>query len=190
MFESCRDALQDVREWSRGPAGCLGCPPGCPGVVGWPFRIIGSGRESSQMYGSGLRPSRMSGSGRETLPDDRKKSEKPPGCLRDPLGCPSVFGRPSWKSGGGWEFLLDVWERLGGPPRYPGVVGRPCRMSGSGGSPSRMSGSCRETLPNVQERWEALSDVREWSGGPPGCPGVVGRPRRMSGRGKKTLLNV
>ena len=26
----------------------------------------------------------------------------------------------------------------------------------------------------------ALSDVREWSGGPPGCSGVVGRPYRMS----------
>ena len=29
---------------------------------------------------------------------------------------------------------------------------------------------------------EALSEVRQWSGGPPGSPGVVGRPSRMSGR--------
>ena len=34
-----------------------------------------------------------------------------------------------------------------------------------------MSKSGRETLP----------DVREWSGGPPKCPGVVGSPFRMSG---------
>ena len=33
-----------------------------------------------------------------------------------------------------------------------------------------MSGSGREALP----------DVREWSGGPPGCPGVVWRPTQMS----------
>ena len=35
-----------------------------------------------------------------------------------------------------------------------------------------MSGSGREALPNV----------REWSGGPPRCPGVVVKPSRMSGR--------
>ena len=29
-----------------------------------------------------------------------------------------------------------------------------------------MSGTCREVL----------TDVREWLGGPPGCPRVVGRP--------------
>ena len=28
---------------------------------------------------------------------------------------------------------------------------------------------------------EALPEVREWSGSPPGCPGVVGRPSRKSG---------
>ena len=27
---------------------------------------------------------------------------------------------------------------------------------------------------------ESLQDVREWSRGPPGCPGVVGRPSGMS----------
>ena len=26
---------------------------------------------------------------------------------------------------------------------------------------------------------EALTYVREWSGGSPGCPGVVGRPSRV-----------
>ena len=42
-----------------------------------------------------------------------------------------------------------------------------------------MSGSGREALPNVRE---ACSDVREWSGNPPGFLGVVGSPSRMSGR--------
>ena len=27
---------------------------------------------------------------------------------------------------------------------------------------------------------ETLSDVQDWWGGPPGCPGVIGRPFRMS----------
>ena len=30
---------------------------------------------------------------------------------------------------------------------------------------------------------EALLDVREWSSGPPGCPGVVERPYRTSRSG-------
>ena len=61
------------------------------------------------------------------------------------------------------------------------VVRMPCQMSGSG----------RVALPNV----------REWSGGLPGCPGVVGRPSRMSesglvrpsqmfGSGRKALPDV
>ena len=35
--------------------------------------------------------------------------------------------------------------------------------------------------------WEALPDVREWSGGPPVCQGMVVRPYRMSGSGPDTL---
>ena len=35
--------------------------------------------------------------------------------------------------------------------------------------------------------WEALSDVREWSGGPPKCPGMVEMPFRMSGSGREAL---
>ena len=46
-----------------------------------------------------------------------------------------------------------------------GIDRRPSRMSKSG--------------------WEALPDVREWLGGPPGCPGVVGRPSRLSGSGER-----
>ena len=43
-----------------------------------------------------------------------------------------------------------------------------------------MSGSGREALPNV----------REGSGDPPGCPGVIGRPSQMSGRGREALPDI
>ena len=54
-------------------------------------------------------------------------------------------------------------------------------MSGVVKSPSRMSWSSRETLPDVQEWWKALTDNREWSGDSPGCPGVVRSLSQMSG---------
>ena len=47
-----------------------------------------------------------------------------------------------------------------------------------------MSWNGRETLLNVQE---FLLDVREWSGDPPKCPGVVERPSQMFGSGRETL---
>ena len=34
---------------------------------------------------------------------------------------------------------------------------------------------------------EVHQDVREWSGGPFGCPGVVGKPFRMSRSGLEAL---
>ena len=37
---------------------------------------------------------------------------------------------------------------------------------------------------------EALTDVREWSGVPPGCPGVVVRTTRMSRSGREVLPDV
>ena len=36
----------------------------------------------------------------------------------------------------------------------------------------------------------ALLDVREWSGGPSGCLGVVGRPSWKFGSGREALSNV
>ena len=82
--------------------------------------------------------------------------------------------RPSQMSGNGretlpniWEALSDVWECSESPPRCPV-------------SPSRISGSGRE----------ALSNVKKWSGGSLGCPGVVGRPSWMIERGRETLPNV
>ena len=87
-------------------------------------------------------------------------------------------------------------------------------MSGSGWEASQMSISVRQTLPNVREWWEALpnvrktsrifgsspealSDVREWSGNPHGCPGgplrcpgVFGRPSWMFGRAFRTFPDI
>ena len=37
---------------------------------------------------------------------------------------------------------------------------------------------------------EAPQDVREWSGVPPKCPGVVGRPSRMSGSVREAFPDV
>ena len=37
---------------------------------------------------------------------------------------------------------------------------------------------------------EALTNVRDMSGVPPGCPGVVGRPYPMSAIGQEALNNV
>ena len=66
------------------------------------------------------------------------------------------------------------------PPGCPRLVERPFQMSGSGKSPSRMSAIRRE----------ANLDVRECSGGPPECSGVVCRPSWMSGSGRESLPNV
>ena len=49
MSGSGREALSDVWEWSGGPRGFAGVverPPGCPGVIGTPFRMSRSGREA------------------------------------------------------------------------------------------------------------------------------------------------
>ena len=54
-----RQALLDVRQFMGDRPGCLGGPPGCPGVVGRPARKFGS------LY-------RMSESARETLSDVRE----------------------------------------------------------------------------------------------------------------------
>ena len=139
-----------------------GDPAECPGVVGGPPDV----REGS----------RMSRRGREALPNVRALSEGPHGCL-------GVVGRPSWMS-----------LRVGRPFR---MCGKPSWLSESARRPSEMSGSGRESipydqgaLPNVRYSLVILPDVREWSGGPPGCPGIVGWPSRMSGSGRDSLPNV
>ena len=77
-----QEVLPDVRDWSAGY-------PGCPGAIG--------------------RPSRISGSGRVALPDVWEWSGDPPGCA-------GVVGRPSRMSGSGRETLPDVREWSGDPP--------------------------------------------------------------------------
>ena len=84
-------------------------------------------------------------SSREALPDVREWSE----C---PLGCPGVVGRPS--------------RMCGSDSRMSGVVGRPSQMCEVVGRPSRMCGCASRMSENG---WETLSDVREWSRGPPRC---------------------
>ena len=147
------------------------------------------------MSGVVERPSRMSDTGRESLPDVREWSGGNPRCL-------GVVGRTSWMSESSWEALTASWEAFtdvqewsggyhrwsGGPSGCPGVVRRPSRKFRSGWAalldvrewsrgPFRMSECGREALPEV---WE-------WSGGSPGCPGVVRRPSWMSGSGREAL---
>ena len=157
---------------------------GCPGLVKIPSWKSG-------------RLSWMSGSGQEALPDVREWSG-------GHLGCPRVVGRPSLMSGSGRESNLNVQKWTGGPPGCPGVVERHCQMSGSVGKPSRMSGRTagsagvfrRPSRMSGSGR-DTLSDVREWSVGPPGCPEVVGwpsrmceRPSRLSGSVRKAFPDV
>ena len=73
-------------------------------------------------------------------------------------------------SGCSRESLPNIREWLGGPPGYPGAVGRHARCPGVVKWLSRMSGSGQEALP----------DIREWSGDPHGYPEVAGRPPRLS----------
>ena len=164
------EALPDVRQLSCVPPGCAGGPPGCPGVVRWPSRMS----RSVQKALSDVR------SGREAHSDVWEWSAGPP-------GCPGVVGRPSWMSGSFREALPDDWElsgvplgRLGGQPGGLRIVGTPSRISLRGARPFRMSGSCRVSL----------SDVRECSEGPLGCPGVVGMSSRLSGSCRLALKEV
>ena len=53
-----------------------------------------------------------------------------------------------------------------------------------------MSGSGQEALRLSRSGWETLTDVREWSGGPPGCQSVIGRPTQMSGSGREALPHL
>ena len=105
MSASGQEALPDVRELSETFPNVLewsGDPLRCPGVVGLP----------SHMSGSGERPSWMSGSGLESLSDVRECSEGPPGCPGGPLGCLEVFERLSQMSGSGLEALSEAQESL------------------------------------------------------------------------------
>ena len=110
-------------------------------------------------------------------------------------------------SGSGRNSLLDVREWTGGPLECPGVVGRPSQMSGNDrdalpgclavvGRPSRKSGRQSQLSGNGERPFrmfesdrDAPLDVREWTGGPPGCQEVVRRPSWMTGRGREDFPN-
>ena len=210
MPGSGQEALPDDRECSR-------VLPGCPGVFGSSSRMSGSGRRHSRISGSGQVALPVV---REWSGDPAKclgGVGRPPGCPRGFADvwewsrglseCPGVVGRRARISGSGqvalpnvrewWEALPDVQEAsrmsgsvkgppecLGGPAGCsvgpfgcPGLFERPSRMSGR---PYQMSESGRE----------ALSDVWEWSGISPRCPGGVGTPFRMSGSCREPLKDV
>ena len=63
-------------------------------------------------------------------------------------------------------------------------------MSGVVRTPSRMFGSGREALPDVREWLGDPPGYPEWSEGHSGCPGVVERPSQMSGSGRDALPEV
>ena len=69
---------------------------------------------------------------------------------------------PYQMSGCGREALPDVRELSRELPGWPGVVGGPYKYLGVVGRSSRMFGSGRESLPNIQDGWEALPNVWEW----------------------------
>ena len=62
-------------------------PHGCPGVVGRPSWMSGSGRVAPPDVQVVGRPSRMSKSGQETLLDDREALSDVREWLRGSLGC-------------------------------------------------------------------------------------------------------
>ena len=102
MSGNSRESLQEVWEALLDvPVGLKAFPhvrqlsgglPGCPGLVGRPYR--------------------MSVSVRETLPVVRHWSRGLPRCS-------GVVGSLSHMTGGGREFLPDVRELSGDPPRCP-----------------------------------------------------------------------
>ena len=93
-------------------------------------------------------------------------------------------------SGSDWEALPDIRQWSRDPLGCPGEVGRPSRMSVSGLEALQDDGSGREALPDDGSGREALPVVREWLGGPPGCPRVVGSLSRVSGSRWEALLDV
>ena len=90
MSWRCREALpddRDGRESLPNVRGLSGGHPACPGVVGMPSRMFGSGWEPSRMSESDREPltdgrvaSQMSGSGRRAIPDVWEWSVSHPRC--------------------------------------------------------------------------------------------------------------
>lgn len=107
-------------------------------------------------------------------------------------------GRLSRRSGSGREGLpkvqeaiLEIWKKLGGPAKGPGVVRRGSQRSGR---TFWRSGSGREGLPKVQE---AIPKIRKKLKGSAEGPGVVerascrfGRPFQKFGKALEGLPEV
>ena len=83
-------------------------------------------------------------------------------------------------SGTGWEVLWQVRNGSGGPSAGPKQVGWSSRGLRRVGGPYRMFGTGRGTLPEIQDSWETLWEVRDWLGDPPKGPGQVGGPSQRS----------
>ena len=192
MSRRVRDTLPNVQELS-------GAPQGCPGVVGTPFR--------------------MSGSGRETLPDSRKSLPTTPGHLREdpdrsrtaerafrPLpdiraGLPDIQEGPSEHSRtserASWTSERDSPPlpairvglptppgHLGGPPEHSRTSGRVSRpLPDNRGAPrtsrnaTRQLPDIRKGLPPLRDIWESVQTIP----GPPGWPPeLYGGPPKLS----------
>ena len=109
MSESGLETLPYVREWS-------GDPPVCPGEVGRPSWISGTGGEACRMSGSGVEACRMSRSGRMAIPNYREWSVGPSGCPGASTGFPEVIRRPFQMSESGRKTPANVRQWSGGPP--------------------------------------------------------------------------
>ena len=101
-----------------------------------------------------------------------------------------MFERPSWRTGRGWEALLESQKELGHPPGRPGWVRRPSwrarwdqEVRKRMGGPPRGLGGVGKPCHRDRKCREAISEVREWSGVSPGGPEGVARPSQRAGKG-------
>lgn len=106
-----------------------GGPPSGPDQVGRPFRMTGTCRETflevrdrSEAFQEIWMVLLVI---RVALLEARNGSGGHP----KGLGC---AGRPTRRSGPGWEAVLEVWEWSGVSPRSPRLVGMPLWRSGMG----------------------------------------------------------
>ena len=142
-----RKALPNGWEWSVDS-------PGAPGVVRRPFQRVGKHSRIIRRSSRGV--------------------ERPFDGSEGPSKGMGVVGRLSRSAGSGREAIPEGRERLGSPPKGPGVV-----RDTQGGSegPSGGSGGSLEGQKASPEGWE-------WSVGPLGVPRVVGRPSRRARSGQ------
>ena len=173
-----REARSEVREWSRGPPkrgkkSWEAIPVGRESMGG---PLGGPGKDGSPPERGVRVPSQRARTGWEALEYGLEGS-------RGPFGEPGGVSREER----GWESILEGWEGLVDPSGVPGRVGRarkgwdshlegqegfggpPRGQEGLGVPPGRLGCVQRPSCWAGKGR-EALSEVQEWSGGPPeGC---------------------